>query len=200
MRIARLVVFSCLILATGATTADFVLENADFELGLDGWTVMGNGTLWSNDFNNSTHFFGYNGSSGDTMISQIVGDERLRSTGEFTLGADINTYDNKVKLGLRWWLTPDMSDQPGEMWFDWDLGDHTNTWQSYLDQPIVGDLGVEPYWIEVRARLCQLDAGGDCHNFIDDFDFSTPTVPEPAALTASGLAMLSLLGIALRRR
>jgi len=192
---------ACVVLGTGLVHADSLsIVNGDFESGLDGWTVVGNGTLWFNDYNNPTHFFGYSGSCGDTTISQVIGDGETRFDGTYEGAMVRNTWGNKLKAGLRYWMEPDMSDEPEVIWFAWDEGDYTNQWHEYDAGPIAsGDLEAEPYWIEVRVRLCELDAGGDCHNFIDDLEFEANLVPEAGALSLGGM-LLGAAGLVLRRK
>lgn len=189
------------ILGVGAACAETLsIVNGDFESGLDGWTVVGDGTLWFNDYNNSTHFFGYSGSCGDTTISQVIGNGETRFDGTYEGGLTRNTWENQLKAGLRYWMEPDMSDEPQVIWFGWDDGDHSNLWHEYDPGPIAtGDLECEPYWIEVRVRLCELSAGGDCHNFIDDVEFEGRLVPEPGVISLCGM-LLGGAGLYLKRR
>jgi hypothetical protein len=184
----------------GCANAETVsIVNGDFESGLDGWTVIGNGTLWFDSFGNDTHFFGYNGSTGDTTISQVIGDGVTRFDGTYEGSLMRNTYSNKMKAGLRYWLTPDMSDDPVEIWFDWDYGDGDH-WSAYDAGPVAaGDLGAEPYYIEVSARLCKLGAHGDCHNFIDDMEFEAGVVPEPGVISLAGM-FLGAIGLVVKKR
>ena len=200
-----MLVIVCMVCAfAGAACADFTLQNGDFEQNLNYWTKPGDGTIFHSEYGNKFHFFGYEGDNGDTTITQLLGDGLTRSTGAYTISASRLVYDNQMKLGLKYWLTADRSDAPQQIWLDWDTGDTTNKtdkWKPYLGGPITGNFNAQPYWIEVEARLCKLGTPGDCHNFIDDIQFTTAkAVPEPASVSYIGLGLVGLAASRFRRR